>query len=116
MRKLTAILFGAAVVGMSGSAIAQTTAPSTTAPSTTAPSTIKEERATVKKEAQMKAMDVNHDGMISHDEFMKYHETVWQKVKRNAKGLAVMADVDAAYAAGTVPSAIPGQPTEKAKP
>ena len=111
MRKSLAILFGAAVVGMSGSAIAQTT-PSTT----TAPSTIKEERATVKKEAQMKAMDVNHDGMISHDEFMKYHETVWQKVKRNAKGLAVMADVDAAYAAGTVPSAIPGQPTEKAKP
>jgi hypothetical protein len=111
MRKSIAILFGAAVVGMSGSAIAQTTAPSTTAPST-----IKEERATVKKEMQMKAMDVNHDGMISHDEFMKYHETVWQKVKRNAKGLAVMADVDAAYAAGMVPSAIPGQPTEKAKP
>jgi hypothetical protein len=111
MRKSIAILFGAALVGMSGSAIAQTTAPSTTAPST-----IKEERATVKKEMQMKAMDVNHDGMISHDEFMKYHETVWQKVKRNAKGLAVMADVDAAYAAGMVPSAIPGQPTEKAKP
>ena len=111
MRKSIAILFGAAVVGMSGSAIAQTTAPSTTAPST-----IKEERATVKKEMQMKAMDVNSDGMISKDEFMKYHETVWQKVKRNAKGLAVMADVDAAYAAGMVPSAIPGQPTEKAKP
>ena len=61
-------------------------------------------------------MDMNNDGMISQDEFMKYHETVWQKVKRNAKGLAVAADMDAAYAAGTVPSAIPGQPTEKAKP
>jgi hypothetical protein len=61
-------------------------------------------------------MDVNNDGMISQEEFMKYHETVWQKVKRNAKGLAVMADVDAMYAAGTVPSAIPGQPREKAKP
>ena len=47
---------------------------------------------------------------------MKYHETVWQKVKRNAKGLATSADIDAAYAPGTVPSAIPGQPAEKAKP
>jgi gas vesicle protein len=106
MRKLIAILFGAAVVGITGSAIAQTTAPST----------IKEERATAKKEMRMKAMDVNNDGMISQEEFMKYHETVWQKVKRNAKGLAVLADVDAMYAAGTVPSAIPGQPPEKAKP
>ena len=106
MSKLIATLVGAAVIGMTGSAIAQTTAPST----------IKEERATVKKEMRMKAMDVNNDGMISQEEFMKYHETVWQKVKRNAKGLAVMADVDAMYAAGTVPSAIPGQPREKAKP
>jgi gas vesicle protein len=106
MHKLIAMLFGAAVVGMTGSAVAQTTAPST----------IKQERATAKKEMRMKAMDVNNDGMISQEEFMKYHETVWEKVKRNAKGLAVMADVDAMYGAGTVPSAIPGEPRAKAKP
>ena len=92
---------------MTGSAIAQTTAPTTTKEA-------KEQKVTAKK-TRMKAMDTNSDGMISQEEFMKYHETVWQKVKRNAKGYA-MADIDAAYAAGTVPSAIPGQPTEKAKP
>ena len=36
------------------------------------------------KRLAVKAMDTNSDGMISQ-EFMKYHETVWQKVKRNAK-------------------------------
>ena len=109
MRKLIATLLGAAVVGMTGSVIAQTTAPTTTKEA-------KEQKVTAKKDLQWQAMDTNSDGMISQEEFMKYHETVWQKVKRNAKGLAVMADVDAAYAAGTVPSAIPGQPSEKAKP
>ena len=109
MRKLVAILLGAAVVAMSGSAIAQTTAPTTTKEA-------KEQKVTAKKEMRMKAMDTNNDGMISQEEFMKYQETVWQKVKRNAKGLATAADIDAMYAPGTVPSAIPGQPAEKAKP
>jgi hypothetical protein len=109
MRKLIATLLGAAVVGMSGSAIAQTTAPSTM-------KEVKEEKATAKKEVRWKAMDVNNDGMISKDEFMKYQETLWGKVKRNAAGLATMADIDAMYAPGMVPSAIPGQPPEKAKP
>jgi hypothetical protein len=109
MRKSLAILFGAAVVGMSGSAIAQTTAPSTM-------KEVKEEKSTAKKEVRFKAMDVNSDGMVSKDEFMKYQETLWGKVKRNAAGLATVADIEAAYAAGTVPSAIPGQPSEKAKP
>ena len=109
MRKLIATLVGAAVVGMSGSAIAQTTAPTTTKEA-------KEQKTAAKQDARMKAMDTNNDGMISRDEFNKYHETIWQKVKRNAKGLATAADIDAAYAPGTVPSAIPGQPAEKAKP
>lgn len=109
MRKLIAIMFGAAVVGMTGSAIAQTTAPTTTKEA-------KEQKTAAKQEMRMKAMDTNNDGMISRDEFNKYHETVWQKVKRNAKGLVAGADIDAAYAPGTVPSAIPGQPAEKAKP
>jgi hypothetical protein len=106
MRKLIAILFGAAMVGMTGSAIAQTTAPST----------MKEEKAMAKAEMRMKVMDVNNDGMISREEFMKYHETMWEKVKRNAAGMAMMADVESMYGPGTVPSAIPGQPREKAKP
>ena len=109
MSKLIATLVGAAVIGMTGSAIAQTTAPTTTKEA-------KEQKVTAKKDLRWKAMDTNNDGMISQEEFMKYHETVWQKVKRNAKGLAMAVDMDAAYAPGTVPSAIPGQPPEKAKP
>ena len=33
-------------------------------------------------EMDMKAMDANHDGMISKAEFMKYHEAMWSKMKK----------------------------------
>ncbi len=102
MRKLVAILCGTAVLALSGQAVAQTT--------------MKEEKKMAAKEMRMKAMDTNNDGMISREEFMKYHETVWEKIKRNAAGMAHMADVDAMYAPGTVSTAIPGQPRTKAKP
>ena len=110
MRKLTAILFGAAVVGMSGSAIAQTTAPSTTTKEA------KEKRATAKKDLQWKAMDIEQR---RHDLPRRVHEVSRNGVaegEAERQGTGHGVDVDAAYAAGTVPSAIPGQPTEKAKP
>ena len=31
---------------------------------------------------EMKAMDTNHDGMISKKEFMKFHEEMWAKMKK----------------------------------
>ena len=109
MRKLIAVMCSTAALGLAGQVVAQTT-----------PSTMKEDTATkpttAKQEMRMKAMDVNNDGMVSREEFTKYHETIWEKTKRNAAGLAMMADVDAMYGPGTVPSAIPGQPREKAKP
>ncbi len=111
MRKLVAILCGTAVFGLAGQTVAQTTTPST----------MKEDKMatkpmTAKKEMRMKAMDTNNDGMISKEEFSKYHESMWEKTKRNAAGLAMMSDVDAMYGPGTVSSAIPGQPRTKAKP
>ncbi len=62
MRRLIAIMFGAAVVGMTGSAIAQTTAPTTTKEA-------KEQKTAAKKDVRRKAMDTNNDGMISKEEF-----------------------------------------------
>ncbi len=102
MRKAIAILCGTAVLGLAGQAVAQTT--------------MKEEKKMAAKEMRMKAMDANNDGMVSRDEFNKYHETMWEKTKRNAQGMAMMGDVNAMYGPGTVPSAIPGEPRKKARP
>ena len=42
----------------------------------------------------MKAMDTNHDGMISKKEFMKFHEDMWAKMKKNKSGMADMKDME----------------------
>lgn len=68
------------------------------------------------KEMRMKGMDANNDGMVSEAEFNNYHKGVWGKMKRNAAGMAMMADVEAMYGPGVVPSAIPGEKAMKAKP
>lgn len=40
----------------------------------------------------MKAMDTNHDGMISKEEFMTYHEAMYDHMTKNKDG---MVDVNA---------------------
>ena len=42
---------------------------------------------------EMKAMDANGDGMISKSEFMKYHEAMWAKMKKNKNGMVDMKDM-----------------------
>ena len=42
----------------------------------------------------MKAMDTNHDGMISKQEFMKYHEKMWAMMKKNKSGMVDMKDME----------------------
>ena len=44
-------------------------------------------------EMDMKMMDTNKDGMISKDEFMKYHEAMWNKMKKNKGGMVDMKDM-----------------------
>ncbi len=39
------------------------------------------------------AMDTNHDGMISKKEFMKYHEDIWAKMKKNKSGMVDIKDM-----------------------
>ena len=105
MRKSIAILCGAALIGMTGQAVAQ--------------STMKEDKPMAKPAAAQKpgrfaTMDTNNDGMVSRDEFMKYHEGMWTKMKRNDKDMAMMYDVEGMY--GLTGTAIPGEPKKKARP
>lgn len=105
MRKLLAVLCSTVLVGLAGPAVAQ--------------GTTKEDKMATKesmKEMRMKGMDTNNDGMISKEEFMKYHESMWNKMKKNQAGMAMMEDVEMMYAPGTVSSAIPGEPAKKARP
>jgi hypothetical protein len=38
-------------------------------------------------------MDTNGDGMVSREEFMAHHEAAWNKMKKNAKGMVMNADM-----------------------
>ena len=41
----------------------------------------------------MKMMDTNGDGMISKDEFIKHHEMMYDKMKKNSNGLVSVKDM-----------------------
>lgn len=41
-----------------------------------------------------KAMDTNGDGMISKDEFMKFHEMMFDKMKKNPAGMVDMKEME----------------------
>jgi Ca2+-binding EF-hand superfamily protein len=47
-----------------------------------------------------KAMDMNNDGMISKDEFMKYHADMWDKMTKDSSGSMSMSDATAAFSRG----------------
>jgi len=47
-----------------------------------------------------KAMDTDHDGTISKDEFMKYHADMWNKMTKDSKGSMSTTDASAAFARG----------------
>ena len=42
----------------------------------------------------MNAMDTNHDGAISKKEFLRHHENMWAKMKKNKSGLVDMKDME----------------------
>ena len=42
----------------------------------------------------MKMMDTNKDGMISKEEFMKHHEAMWEKMKKNKNGMVDIKDMN----------------------
>lgn len=47
-----------------------------------------------------KAMDADNDGMISQDEFMKYHSDMWDQMAKDSSGSMSATDLSAAFARG----------------
>jgi Ca2+-binding EF-hand superfamily protein len=50
-----------------------------------------------------KAMDTDHDGTISKDEFMKYSEAKWNKMDTGGKGMMSVADASKDFSRGNMP-------------
>jgi Ca2+-binding EF-hand superfamily protein len=49
-----------------------------------------------------KAMDADHDGTITKDEFMKYGEAKWNKMPRDANGMMSVADAAKDFSRGNM--------------
>ena len=47
----------------------------------------------MKMKMDMKMMDTNNDGMISKDEFMKHHESMYDKMKKGSNGMVSTKDM-----------------------
>ena len=41
----------------------------------------------------IKMMDANGDGLISKEEFMKYHESMFDKMKKDSNGMVSLKDM-----------------------
>ena len=69
MKKISAALLGAALLGMALAAGANDQAMGDA------------------MRDSMKMMDANHDGMISKNEYMMFHEKMWAQMKKDSNGL-----------------------------
>ena len=87
--KLVSIVMGAAILGASAAAGAQTS--SQTAPSQKQGETVSQ--TSTQNQIDFKVMDANSDGMISRDEYVKYYGGRFDRMKRNDKGMVMMDDV-----------------------
>ena len=78
MSKLLSILCGVTLIGISASAVAA--------------DTMKQGKG-MGMQSDMKMMDTNNDGMLSRDEFMKHHEAMYDKMKKNKDGMVDIKDM-----------------------
>lgn len=76
MSKLLSILCGAALIVIGAPAVAA--------------DTMKQGQS---MRMDMKMMDANNDGMLSRDEFMKHHEAMYEKMKKNKDGMVDMKEM-----------------------
>lgn len=84
-KKLISIVMGAAFLGASAAAVAQTTGPK--------PGDTMSNQTTMQNQIDFKAMDSNADGMISRDEYVGYYGGRFDRMKRNDKGMVMMKDM-----------------------
>jgi len=77
MSKLLSVLCGAALISVSASSVAADNM----------------QQGKGMRSADMKMMDTNKDGMLSRDEFMKHHEGMYEKMKKNKDGMVDMKDM-----------------------
>ena len=86
MRKqCVSIVIGAAFLGASAVAGAQTTGPK--------PGDASSSKASPQYQIDFKVMDANSDGMISREEYVNYYGGRFDRMKRNDKGMVMMTDV-----------------------
>ena len=89
MKKLISIGLAAMLCGAGLSATAQDTMKK--------PGSMKEGMAMkddMGMKMDMKMMDTNGDGMISKEEFMKYHESMYDKMKKGSNGMVSMKEME----------------------
>ncbi len=84
-KKLLSIVFGAAILGASATAGAQTPAPK--------PGDTMSDQKTTQSQIDFKAMDKNNDGWISREEYVGYYGGRFDRMKHNDKGMVMMDDV-----------------------
>ena len=83
--RFVSLVIGAAFLGASAAAGAQTSGPK---PGDTASA-----QASTQYQIDFKAMDANSDGMISREEYVNYYGGRFDRMKRNDKGMVMMNDV-----------------------
>ncbi len=84
-KKVISIVIGAAFIGASAVAGAQTSGPK--------PGDTMANQKTMQNEIDFKVMDTNGDGMISREEYVNYYGGRFDRMKRNDKGMVMMNDV-----------------------
>jgi hypothetical protein len=85
-KRLVSIVMGAAILGASAAAGAQTA----TSPK---PGDTMSSQKTIQNQIDFKVMDSNADGMISREEYVNYYGGRFDRMKRNDKGMVMMQDV-----------------------
>jgi len=90
MKKLVAAVCGAALMSVSGLALAQGTTGSTSS-SANKPMT----GSTAGKSMEFKAMDANNDGWVTRDEYLAFYGSRYDTMKHNDKGYVSWSDMQA---------------------